>query len=76
MDGTYRDPTKFQTLLKNAVNRGYVKPINLRRDELLNYLEDSYISPDMIRWVRNNREIVGERVWQKFQSITAMPAGD
>jgi hypothetical protein len=71
-DGTYRDPTSFQTLLRNAVNRGFKKQVRLRRLELMDYLEDKNITPDMIGWIRKNRTIVGEDIFLKLEDLSVM----
>lgn len=66
LDNTYREPTKFITLLKNAYNRGYEGKVKLRREELLAHLSDQNITPEIIKFIRRNRAIVGEDVFIRF----------
>jgi hypothetical protein len=66
LDNTYREPTKFITLLKNAYNRGYDAKVKLRRQELLAHLSDQNITPEIIKFIRRNRAVVGEDVFIRF----------
>lgn len=73
LDNTYREPTKFITLLKNAYNRGYEAKVKLRRKELLAHLSDQNITPEIVKFIRRNRAIVGEDVFIRFdEEVTAV----
>ena len=68
-DSEYRNPTQFITLLRNAYTRGYAEKVALRRAQLLAHLDDKNITAEIVKFIKNNEQMVGDTVCQKFNSV-------
>jgi hypothetical protein len=56
-------------LLRNAFNRGYTQKIELRRAQLATHLDDKHITAEIVSFCRNNPNIIGGGVHNKFQRL-------